>query len=240
MTRLRLAVCLVLLWAAASAAGADEDQLLARIGPVQSGDSDAPLEMVVADRGRLRDALRDVETSLPRPALGSWLEDVTTRLLDGLVALLSTIDPRLAGITAWTGWLYVLASVALLVLGYLLIVVIGWRPRSTVAMPAGDERRAAAAIDQPQAARDWDAELERALDRGDMLAALEALWWWLANRLVAERADPSWTSRELVTAARRTDLLPLVRTFDRLSYGAANPGADDVRSLWRRLREASR
>ncbi len=80
--------------------------------------------------------------------------------------------------------------------------------------------------------------MRRRLEAGDVSAAVEALWWWLASGLVADRAEPSWTSRELVARAGRQDLLADVRRLDRMMYGAARPSADDVSRLWSDLREA--
>ena len=71
-----------------------------------------------------------------------------------------------------------------------------------------------------------------------MTASTEALWWWLAGVLVGDRAEASWTSRELVARAGRRDLLADVRRLDRLMYGAGRRRIEDVRDLWRALRTA--
>ena len=85
---------------------------------------------------------------------------------------------------------------------------------------------------------DWEGELERRLARGDVPAALEALWWWLAGRLEAPAAEASWTTRELVVRAGRRDLLRLVMPLDRLLYGAGQPSEGEVRGLFASLRGA--
>ena len=65
----------------------------------------------------------------------------------------------------------------------------------------------------------WQSELERHLRHGDAAAATMALWWWLAGRLVGDRAKASWTSRELVHRAGRRNLIPAVRRLDHMLYG---------------------
>ena len=83
----------------------------------------------------------------------------------------------------------------------------------------------------------WKAELDRHLARGDVTAALEALWWWLACGLLPRDVDPSWTTRELISHAGRWDLTAWVRRLDRMIYGAEPPAVDEVRRFWGDLRE---
>ncbi|MEL7058925.1 MAG: hypothetical protein AAGN46_02745 [Acidobacteriota bacterium] len=88
-------------------------------------------------------------------------------------------------------------------------------------------------------ARDWEREAHERLAAGRAAAALEAIWWWLACRLLPQRTvDPSWTSRELLVRAERLDLAAAVRRLDRQIYGEGEPAVDDVRAMWRSLREA--
>jgi hypothetical protein len=84
---------------------------------------------------------------------------------------------------------------------------------------------------------DWAAEAQARLARGDVRGALEAAWWWLATALSAT-VDPTATTRELVTGAGRSDLVPLARRMDALTYGAAPPTVADVRDLLKRVEGA--
>jgi len=84
----------------------------------------------------------------------------------------------------------------------------------------------------------WRAALERYLAEGKTAEALEALWWWLARSVAGERAEPDWTSRELVTRSRREDLRELVRRLDAFTYGPRPPATEDLRRLMGRLEEA--
>jgi len=84
----------------------------------------------------------------------------------------------------------------------------------------------------------WRAELERRLAGERIAEALEALWWWLARSVAGERAEPDWTSRDLVARAKREDLRELVRRLDVLTYGPRRPAAEDLRRLMGRLEEA--
>lgn len=88
----------------------------------------------------------------------------------------------------------------------------------------------------PLATDAWAQELERRLQGADPRAALQALWWWLARRLKGAAAEPSWTTRELLLTAGRTDLQAEGRVLDRLLYAAGTPSMADIRGLALRLR----
>ena len=83
----------------------------------------------------------------------------------------------------------------------------------------------------------WASRLSRALERGEIAEALEALWWWLAIHVAPGSADPTWTSRELLRQARRNDLRALADRLDRQIYGPGDPAPEQVRALFRELRE---
>ena len=85
---------------------------------------------------------------------------------------------------------------------------------------------------------DWAGELRRRLAAGEVAAACEALWWWLAQALAGDAVAGSWTSRELLARTGRRDLAAPVRRLERMTYGAAAPAVDDVRRLWREFEEA--
>ncbi len=78
---------------------------------------------------------------------------------------------------------------------------------------------------------EWLTELRARLARGDVPAALEALWWWFARSLSGAAAESSWTSRELLAHASRPELAPLAAALDRLLYGETRPSVEDVRRL---------
>ena len=97
---------------------------------------------------------------------------------------------------------------------------------------------AATAAGRELDAAGWRAELDRRLAAGRTAEALEAAWWWLARSLAGSRAEPDWTSRDLMTRAARPDLAGLVRRLDAFIYGPRRPALDDVRGLVARLEEA--
>ena len=97
---------------------------------------------------------------------------------------------------------------------------------------------AATAAGRELDAAGWRAELERRLAAGRTAEALEAAWWWLARSLAGSRAEPDWTSRDLMTRAARPDLAVLVRRLDAFIYGPRRPALEDVRGLVARLEEA--
>ncbi len=175
------------------------------------------------------------------PTLSGYLADLALRISKTLRGWMMAVLPGLGGILAWLeswGWRWVVLGLALLVAGLLL-----WRLLKAWAGPGGDggERDLqplGASGDGEAGALDWESLLEENLATGRVSAALEALWWWLAERLIPRGAEPSWTSRELVLVAGRRDLLAQVRSLDRMLYGAAPPEVGEVRQLWGQLREA--
>lgn len=92
-------------------------------------------------------------------------------------------------------------------------------------------------VPAPRDAAGWRAELERRLAEGRIPEALEAAWWWLARSVAGEKAEPDWTSRDLLARARRRELTPLVRRLDAFIYGPRQPEADELRALVGRLEE---
>lgn len=97
-----------------------------------------------------------------------------------------------------------------------------------IAAPDGhSERERARARD----AAAWRAELEALLAAGRVTEALAAAWWWLARALAGERADPSWTGRELLSHTGRRDLLPAVRRLEAFTYGGRRPAPAELSRL---------
>lgn len=127
--------------------------------------------------------------------------------------------------------------VAVLALGLLLRVLVP-RLRARRARPRAEEVEALAAVEGPPALRDaaaWRAELDRRLAEGKTAEALEAAWWWLARSVAGPRAEPDWTSRDLLAQVRREDLYDVVRRLDVLTYGPRRPGLEEVHTLVGRL-----
>ena len=189
-----------------------------------------PCSVPAADRQLLEQVLREggVDTSTPRPRVSAYLGEVIWRALGGLFAWLpgfgtsGELAVLLAGGLAAAGVLSLLAVLSLRLLR---------RRRRVVTARSG----AVVAVPEAAAGVDWQRELERRLVAGDAAGGLEALWWGLAVRLGAAEADPAWTTRELAERGGRRDLLPVVRSWDHLLYGARAVHTDQVRGLWRRL-----
>jgi len=163
-------------------------------------------------------------------ALAEAIADRLSRMLSPLGTMLH-VPPMILSAMAWT----ILALVAaVLVLAAVRLVTSRRRRRAAPSStPAGE------ALAAPPIAPDvWALELQRRLEGADPRAALEALWWWLARRLKGREAEPSWTTRELLRLAGRSDLAAEGRVLDRLLYGAAAPAMTEVRGLALRLRRA--
>ena len=215
----------------AEAAGAD------RGGSPQIAGTE--LSATAADHELLRrlSVEENVATRDPRPGLDHYLGDAGATFMVWLAEVLRPyleeggLVERLIG-----SGVPILLGVLLLIV---LILVIRRFLRRT---PAG--RREVAAVERRAAAErrdehDPEAELRTAFESGDVAAALEALWWWLAMALGASGADPAWTTRELVMRAGRRDLLPAIRPFDRLVYGGGEATMVEVRQLHASLERAA-
>jgi hypothetical protein len=196
-----------------------------------------PPVSVAADRELLERILRDsrVEQALPGPSLAEYVETVWGAALEWLEGSLRPLETVL-GSRTFEGLVWVFAASVIVVLTAGLVRLLARRrpvvaavvTAVTPAPPRGEERG-------PDA---WRAALDERLRRGDVTGALEALWWWLARSLAGSRADPAWTSRELLGVAGRTDLTRHAQELDRMIYGARRPSAGEVRGLLGRLEQA--
>ena len=169
--------------------------------------------------------------------LGELFRAAQQALLDAILrgGEMLNVPPRVLEGIAW----------ALAILAFLLVLrVVVLRLRRRKKTGQEDDGGALTDLGIPAAARDaaaWRAELERRLADGRIAEALEALWWWLARSLAGDRAEPDWTSRDLVAQARqdlRQDLRDIVRRLDAFTYGPRPPAVDDLRRLVGRLEEA--
>lgn len=196
---------------------------------------------MTADHGLMKRVLAESgveQTPVPPETsyVGELLGAAQRAVIDALMAGLKRLDvpEPLVRVVAWG-----LAGLAVLLIAW--VVFSWWRRRSR---KEEDREGSVAALDVPPAKRtaaDWRAELDRLLSEGAegrIADALEALWWWLARSLAGDRAEPDWTSRDLVARARREDLRELVRRLDAFTYGPRPPGVDDLRHLVGRLEEA--
>jgi hypothetical protein len=174
---------------------------------------------------------------VPVPPETSYLAELfraaQKALLDAILrgGRMLNVPPRVLEGIVW-------ALAVLAVLLILRVVVLRLRRRDKTGQ--GDDGGALMALGIPAAARDaaaWRAELERRLADGRIADALEALWWWLARSLAGDRAEPDWTSRDLVARAQRQEIRDLVRRLDAFTYGPRQPGVDDLRRLVGRLEE---
>lgn len=195
---------------------------------------------VPADTARLERIYAEHELDLAPRSTGwmSYLSYLIARFSGWVAAkIASALSSLLGGSPAWRLVLYGVIGAALLALlvwlALLLRSVRGHRP----ARARGTEARAALPSGTGMDAAAWRAELDRRLEAGDLAAALESAWWWVASSLAGARVDPAWTSRELLTAAGRPDLAPAVRGLDALIYGARRPERAAVERVVGRLAE---
>lgn len=162
--------------------------------------------------------------------LGELFAAAQRALLEALMAggeMLGLSTPVIWGIAI------LLAALALLLIGRLVLA----RVRSGRRRAAEAGSLAVGPVPAPalRDAAQWRAELERRLAEGRIPEALEAAWWWLARSVAGEKAEPDWTSRDLMARSRRPDLVPLVRRLDAFIYGPRQPAAEELRNLVGRM-----
>lgn len=197
-----------------------------------------------ADRGELADVVESagVATAPGAPGWSSYVKDLGVACVLFLTRLFEGFDDRLVPTVGSVAVTF--ARILLVVAGVLLFLLLARYLRQRL---GGAQKAASSVRELPEtdpadgptgSADEWAARLEGHLAAGEVAAACQALWWWLARSLSRAPVEASWTSRELLCHAGRGDLTPGVRVLDRLIYGAAEPGPDDVRRLWGELREA--
>lgn len=191
------------------------------------------------DMERLERILRDsqVQREAAQPSWGAYAAHVVERVLRafadwlrGVLELLgaSGLDAR---VVAW-----VIAVAALVALVWALVSwVLRRREPQVGRAPTPEPSRVPGEAARLIERAEWRRELEARLARGDVPAALEALWWWLARSLSGAAVERSWTSRELLARAARLDLAEPASALDRMLYGRERPHVDDVRRLVSRL-----
>lgn len=189
-----------------------------------------------ADAEALAEVYRQgVDSAAASPGLTEYFRDT---ILYGVFRFFEWLE-RVSAHFAWLNW-----SLVQVVLTGMLLVLVGWflflllrRILSRPRREPGDGRLVVEAPRRPSSvSRDWAATLQACLQRGDVAGALEALWWWLATQVGVPDADPSWTSRELLGHAGRSDLRRPVRRLDHMIYGPEPPDAEHVGKFWRDLR----
>ena len=135
---------------------------------------------------------------------------------------------------------WIVAGLAILCLGVLGWILIGWlrRRRPDDAQRAEAPAAGAAPIPATWDAAAWRAELERCLAEERIGDALRAAWWWLARSIAGPEVKPDWTSRDLAARTRQRELRDLLRRLDALTFGVGRPELPDVRQLAEQIRGA--
>lgn len=187
----------------------------------------APINEV--DPVLLEQALGEVETQRSVPDFFEYFVDLGKAFFVALMELVGSLADAVGGAVSGeflVGLIFFLLAAGFLLLIYVVIRL--WQKRLPKTSDSFELRPEAPA--SPQGI-DWEAELEARLARGDAHAALEALWWSFAQKLGTIRADATWTTRELVLASGRRDLLRAVVPLDRLLYADVVVALDDVRRV---------
>ena len=190
---------------------------------------------VRADPELVRRVLEEtrVETRLPQPGVADYLQDLLRGLIHRISELLAPLQDYAGGLSK--ALLIVLGSVVTAGFVLLIAVVIRSLLRWLRSGEQGRQEGAVEALSPPEPPNwgesAWRAELERRMGRADVKGSLEATWWWIARSIADERAETSWSSRELLDRAGRRDLGDALAKLDRMRFGALLPSVGDVGDL---------
>ena len=184
----------------------------------------------------------DIRTVPERPSAALYLRDLTYAALEAFIDRLGEGLVGLVAMVAWGG-AQILFLLTLLLLTAILVRTLydQYQRRRAGALgqpPVTPSRAPTGEATEERGSQAWAEELRRRLDAGEVAAACEALWWWLAGMLLPGRVERSWTSRELLTRAGRSDLRAPAARLDRMIYGAGSPTVDEVQGLWHDLEKA--
>lgn len=193
-------------------------------------------EAVSGDQQELQEIFRENElhTAPEKPGIALYIKDFTYAVLG---VFLDRLGAGLMGLVAAVAQVQILFVLALGLLVAILarLLYSHYQRRKELALepaPVTASRPPGSDEDNDVGDEGWAEELRRRLAAGDVALACEALWWWLARTLMPSAVESSWTSRELLTRAGRTDLRASAARLDRMIYGAESPTVEDVQALW--------
>lgn len=191
------------------------------------------------------------------PQLGDYFADVVVAAVRWILELIARVFSGAGGIGPIVALAVLVLAAAALVLGVIAMVRRSIRRRRAAAGTEGSRVTEEPSRPGPRDAAAWRAELEARLARGDVPAALEALWWWLAETLTSDSdpeaarpVDASWTTRDVLARAQASargrarararggELSRLATELDALMYGRTRPSAPDVAASARRFERA--
>ncbi len=197
-------------------------------------------ELATVDKDWLLELARTegVEHEISSPGIGEYFRDLSFAVTRTISDWLSSWVPGVGSVLAPLAPQLLRALLFFAGLAILLLVLRRWlsRRRSPSRVAEADPV-APEPVSDVASTEVWASRLSRALERGEIAGALEALWWWLATHIAPGAADPTWTSRELLRQARRDDLRALADRLDRQIYGPEEPAPEQVRALFRDLQE---
>ena len=181
-----------------------------------------------------------VQTRIPAPGWGDWLNSVLVQFGEALSGFLQGLFGPLpaflsADVIGWT-------LLALLLAACFGLILYAVRSRRSTTKPDLVFETVAGQVSHDADTEDfWRQLFEQRLAGGELRPALEALWQWLARRLVPQKSDTVrtqvWTGRELLTQSRRSDLRDLVTQLERLSYAGEPITKAQVENAYLQLSE---
>lgn len=177
---------------------------------------------------------RGVVTAPPEPSLPLYFGELFRRFFQWLGGFFSIKAPDFSHVSTLVDFFASLLAWSLLLLCILLIfrlLVPRFRKRAGVMRAEAVNPLERIPEEVRPDAPAWKNAFDNALRSGDLIAALESLWYWMASALSGGSPDSSWTSTELLRAHSREELLPYFRRLDAWRYGSEAPPLDAVRQL---------
>jgi hypothetical protein len=201
----------------------------------------SPDDHVTADRPVLDRVFQEAHLSerVPTPHVGDWLAWRTSRIVHRVrewIGDQAAAGSALVSIVLTVGLILVVVAIVAGVIGLVALASSAVRGRRRDRAHDAVDPDLRAPIAEVRGPRWWSDALDRALEGGDPRAALEALWWWLAGTLSGSEVASSWTCRDLLRNATRTDLRVPLRRLERLTYHPAEGSLADVAGLASELR----
>lgn len=190
----------------------------------------ATIKAIVADTG--------VDTTVPGPSVGAYLESLGTRLAEHVIGFVHPSSRTVGVLLELATW--IAAAVIVVAVGLLLYRLLRFLLRTRIGPPQTGREAVSVTRPRPGAATHdaaaWWSAFEAARSDGRVADALRALWWWLARSLAGDTADDSWTSSDLARRTEEPGLVAALRNLDLLVYGPAEPSPEQVARLTDDLR----
>ncbi len=166
--------------------------------------------------------------SQPAPGFGAYAGHLVR---EALAALFPPLADRVSTFLNLSTWFWLALGAGALVTAIALLLQ-GFSQRRVIHSEGKAAEIGVEFEQQPKySPQEWIERHRRAMQAGDLAAALEALWWWVASVLSPPGLDSSWTTRQLTRFAGNDAIRIALRRLDELAFGTASADRSDVVAL---------